>query len=280
MNNSIYAMTTFLSSQMGAYPIGAGLEMMKELGYDGVHYFYNTPKSWEDVPTLTRRTRELDLEINMIMGNLNPAKGEGDPAYETNRTMLEHYPEGVPLEVSIWELPGGHDLRDPVGDEEAMEALEPWLDMAEKRGVPHVALYPHFNFWMETPADAIRLCEKMNHPLLRIVFTGFHWYYLGFRDIRTTLDEIGDRLSSVNLSGVRQNIDMVAGMTMEPLDGGEMDNFAVLMELHHRGFAGPIGFQGYGIGGDIYGNMRRSIDTYRDMVDRIERHPDWRLASG
>ena len=67
--------------------------------------------------------------------------------------------------------------------------------------------------------------------------------------------------------------------TIEPLDAGEMDNFAVLAHLQRIHFGGLIGFQGYSIGGDPYPNLKRSLAAFRDMERRLEAHPSWAPAS-
>lgn len=278
MKNKVYAMDTYFGSKMGRYPTEAGIEMIAELGYDGLHYTFNNPiVGPQEVGELPALCRKHGIELTAVWGNINTHFEPEHTVRGLNRSLLENHPEGVALELSLWALAGEPAPSDEKGDEAAMEALAPFLEMAEERGVPAVVLYPHFSFWMERMEDAVRLCKKINHPLLKVAFCGFHWYYLGERDIGKTLDEAGDLLAHVNLNGTREKIDWVAGNTLEPLDSGEMDNFAVLAALHDRGFKGPIGFQGYGIGGDVYANLHRSMEAYRDMTKRVAEHPGWRV---
>ena len=88
------------------------------------------------------------------------------------------------------------------------------------------------------------------------------------------IEEAMPHLYCVNMCGTRRG-GSIAGCTIEPLDSGEMDNFALLGLLNRNGYTGRIGFQGYSIGGDVYAYLRRSLAVFRDMEDRLERHPNW-----
>jgi hypothetical protein len=90
------------------------------------------------------------------------------------------------------------------------------------------------------------------------------------------LDEARPYLRQVNLCGSRRSASGVAGKaTIEPLDEGELDNFALLGHLRRIGYEGFIGFQGYSIGGDVYAKLRRSLGALREMEQRLDRHPHW-----
>jgi hypothetical protein len=63
--------------------------------------------------------------------------------------------------------------------------------------------------------------------------------------------------------------------TIESLADGELDNFALLGSLQRVGYRGMVGVQGYGMGGDCYGNLQRSLTAYRDLTRRLAAHPEW-----
>jgi len=50
---------------------------------------------------------------------------------------------------------------------------------------------------------------------------------------------------------------------IQTLDRGAFDVEAVLKSLRDLAYSGPIGLQGYGIEGDVYDNLSRSIDAWR-----------------
>ena len=96
------------------------------------------------------------------------------------------------------------------------------------------------------------------------------------------MDEVGQStpyLHLANLCGSRRLGTGGAGTglpaTIEPLDEGELDNFAVLGAPRAVGYAGPIGVQGYSVGGDAYAKLRRSLAALHDMQRRLDAHPDW-----
>jgi hypothetical protein len=68
--------------------------------------------------------------------------------------------------------------------------------------------------------------------------------------------------------------------TIEPLDEGEMDNFVLLGAMQRRGYTGKVGFLGWeSMGGDVHGNLNRSINAFRSMERRLARNPHWALMT-
>lgn len=63
--------------------------------------------------------------------------------------------------------------------------------------------------------------------------------------------------------------------TIELIDRGELDVFYVLCQLKAVGYNGPIGLQGYGIGGDVYTNLRTSMTAFRDLNQRVALRSHW-----
>ena len=158
-------------------------------------------------------------------------------------------------------------------DHLAIERLEPVLEIAEKQQA-RVCLYPHFGAWLERVEDGVRLCQKMKHPSLKLVFCGFHWYAVEGSELSQSVANAVPYLHSVNMCGSRRGGN-IAGCTIEPLDSGEMDNFSLFGLLHRYGYTGRIGFQGYGIGGDAYTYLQRSMNAFRSMEKRLSLHPNW-----
>ena len=95
------------------------------------------------------------------------------------------------------------------------------------------------------------------------------------------LDELWPWLQHVNIAGTRRSPLGWGGLaTIEPLDEGEMDNFVLLGALERRGFTGRVGVLGWqSMGGDVYGNLRRSATAFRSMEQRLAAHPEWALLT-
>jgi hypothetical protein len=45
--------------------------------------------------------------------------------------------------------------------------------------------------------------------------------------------------------------------------------YRFLKALDDAGYNGPIGLQGYGIGGDAHNNLKRSLSTWRQLSKRL-----------
>ena len=63
--------------------------------------------------------------------------------------------------------------------------------------------------------------------------------------------------------------------TIELLDRGELDNFALVAALNRIGYDGRIGILGWDYGGDVYLKLQRCLTAMREIDRRLERHPNW-----
>ncbi|MFB0555818.1 MAG: hypothetical protein ACETWQ_21135, partial [Phycisphaerae bacterium] len=56
---------------------------------------------------------------------------------------------------------------------------------------------------------------------------------------------------------------------IQTLDRGSFNILRLLKVLKKSGYTGPIGLQGYGIGGDAYENLKRSMSAWRKLSEKI-----------
>ena len=83
-------------------------------------------------------------------------------------------------------------------------------------------------------------------------------------------------LRRVNLSGSRRSpLGFFNTVTIEPLDCGELDNFAVSALVARLGYRGYLGYNGWHEGGDPYVKLQRSLAAMKDIQRRISAHPHW-----
>ncbi|MCG3147134.1 MAG: hypothetical protein PCFJNLEI_00571 [Verrucomicrobiae bacterium] len=273
MSWRLFAMDTHFKHSLGTYEFDARCEMVKELGYDATYLSLLNEPAWNDLPRLASVKTKHDLDVAGVWLLLD---GAGDDNHAGNLRVLRaiETTEGCDhFELSIRTSDTTITRSDAAGDAAATRWLERLLTAADKRGAT-ISLYPHINFWLERIEDAVRLCRQFNHPRLRAVFCGFHWYAVDGKNLGARLAEAQPFLRSVNLCGTRK-LPEAKLPTIEPLDSGELDHFAVLGRLREIGYAGMIGFQGYGMGGDVYTNLQRSIRAFRDLEGRLQRHPNW-----
>jgi len=276
MSYRIFAMDTYFYTSLGAYEFDARCEVLKELGYDATYLTAWTDAAWADVPRLAQVKTKFGLDVAAVYATLDSA-GDDNHAGNLRILRLVESLEGCDhIELAIRSSKEGLKTSDPAGDDAAKRWLDKLLKVASLRRIT-ISLYPHINFWLERIEDAVRLCRAYNQPQLRMVFCGFHWYALDGTNLPARLDEAAPWLRSANLCGSRRRAKEHGGYpnTIESLDEGDLDNFALLGLLQKIGYRGMIGFQGFSMGGDVYAKLKRSLAAFRDMERRLAQHPNW-----
>ena len=56
---------------------------------------------------------------------------------------------------------------------------------------------------------------------------------------------------------------------LQPLDRGSFDNLKLLRLLWKQGYAGPVGFHGYMIGGDVRENLIHTKEAWKKLCARL-----------
>lgn len=237
-------------------------EMLKELGYSGIGY-------WER--NLSQGTKGLEEMLSEL-------DGCGLKAYSVYFTIKLEEPKEryLPLiEDSIKLLKGrgtivwlavtSEDCRksSPAGDEKAVAIVSEIADVAHEHDV-RVALYPHTDFWLEKVEDAVRVAQKVNRRNAGVTLNLYHWLKTDkLVNMESAIEKAMPYLFMVTINGTTE-----AG-SIETLDKGTFDVYGFLKALKHCGFEGPIGLQGYGIGGDAQENLRRSMEAWREFSLRL-----------
>ncbi len=275
MINKIYAMDFAFYNTQGVYDFDAQCEMVKEIGYDGIHRSIWDGTRWQTADVLATVKEKHDLDATGIYIVLDLDYPTDHPHNSGILTLLENIEGCTQIDLSIRSAGKGITPSSTQGDKPVSEWLRQALAICERRGID-ILLYTHIKFWLERHSDAVRLCRAINHPNLGIVFTSFHWYALEGGSPSRVLNEIYPFLRKVHLSGSRQSPLGFAGVaTVEPLDVGELDNFAIIGALKNKGYEGMFGYLGWEEGGDPYVKLKRSHDVLRDMIKRADDHPDW-----
>lgn len=265
-------MDTSFYHSIGAYDFGARCEMLCELGYDATYLTLWSEAAWSDLPKLAGVKSKYGLETAAVYVTLDITGADDHPGNLRIARMLETLEDCVNVELAVRSSDPTAKRSDPLADETAIRWLDRFLKTAEKRRIT-ISLYPHVNFWLERIEDAVRLCQRVNHPRLRAVFCGFHWFAVDGEKLSERLKLARPFLNSVNICGSRKVKDSIP--TLEPLDEGELDNFALLGILRRLDYCGMVGLQGFSVGGDVYTKLKRSMVVFRDMERRLDKHPAW-----
>lgn len=260
-----FAMDTCFYSSQGSYGLDARCEMLRELGYDGTYLTLGSDVSWDDLARLAEVAARNELAIGGVYAVLDLAE---DASGAANRRLFE----SAPLFAGLGRVELA--LRDSgqAGDGGAARGLVEEL-LERLPGDVEVCLYPHVGFRLERFDQAVELARAVDSPRLGVCFCAYHWYAVRPNPLDALLASAGGLLRSANVCGSRR----VAGglPTIEPLDDGDLDVFALLGALERAGYRGMVGLQGYGMGGDSYAKLERSLAAYRSATARLAAHPDW-----
>jgi sugar phosphate isomerase/epimerase len=154
------------------------------------------------------------------------------------------------------------------GDDIAAEQLKEIADYAAARGVK-VALYPHTGHWFEHFEDAIRMVNRLRHPSIGVTFNLCHWLKVegSERDPTPLLRAALPRLMFVTINGTDGGDTKALpwNRLILPLGEGSYDVASFLRGLRALGYAGPIGFQGYGIKAPPREVLAKTMEAWKRM---------------
>jgi len=258
--NPFFAMDTGTKDDKHRTP-KAQAEMLKELGYAGI--------GCGGLSGLSEMVEELDrngLKMFAVYTGvwIDPDKQKYDPQLKQAVKVLR----GRDTILWIFIQSKKHKLSSPEGDARAVEIIREIADMAHASGLK-VALYPHVGFWLERVEDAVRLTKKIDRRNVGVTFNLCHWLKLDSEETMKRLMKLAmPYLYLVTINGADSG-GRNWNQLIQTLDRGTFDIYNFLKTLEELGYTGPIGFQGYGIKGDVHENLKRSMDAWRRLCVRI-----------
>lgn len=275
MTFQYYAMDFAFFSSTGTYGFADRCEITRAAGYDAIQTVIWDGTQWERCQELATVKDRFGLTVSGVYTVLDLSLGEQNPRNSGLLRMIETMPEGSTVELAIKSAGSGIVNSDPRGDTRVIAWLSEALSIAERRRI-QVSLYIHLQFWVEKHDDAIRLCEQINHPNLGLTFSSLQWYAADGQDIGGLLSRAVPWIRRANFSGSRRSpLGFFQVATIEPLDTGELDNFAIFARLTRLGYRGPLGYNGWHEGGDPFVKLERSLRVLKDMQRRVDANPHW-----
>jgi sugar phosphate isomerase/epimerase len=267
--NPIFVMDTAFYNSLGNYSWEARCAILRHLGVESTY-----PALWNDLAlevnlceVATSRDR-YGVGVRGLYVMLDLADGG---ASRTRILDLAHTIEGTRhIDLALADMGTPAWVTHRQRDGEIEEILTELLAIAEERDLM-IALYPHVTLHLEEIPHAVHWCEKLAHPRLRLTFNGYHWFASDSTPHDRALEQAMPHLAAVTLSGSRRGSG--PHPTIEPLDTGELDNFAIVSRLAGLAYRGPIGVQGYSVGGDPAIAVERSVTALRGMLARSTE--DW-----
>ncbi len=231
--------------------------MLKKLGYDGI--------SSRGGEHLTEMAKELDKNglrlFTVYLGiNIDP---DQQPYGEELANAIDVL-KGRNAMLWLFFTSKKYKPSDPAGDERALKILRRIAEKAERNKV-RIAIYPHHRFWIESTKDALRVVKKLNRKEVGVTFNLCHFLRVNDeKNIDSVIENAMPHLFVVSINGADSGGKDWKTL-IQTLGRGTFDMRKFLKTLYGAGYNGPIGFQGYGIGGDAYDNLERTMEAWREL---------------
>jgi sugar phosphate isomerase/epimerase len=258
--NPFFALSNCSQCEKYATP-EAQARVLEELGYAGIG-----PSGTNGIPEMLEALDKHGLKmVALYVGaNLDPDKPKYDPKLpEVIREL-----EGRDTFIWLYVLSGKFKPSSTDGDSQAVALVREIAEMAEQSGL-RVALYPHAGFYVQRVEDAVRVAEKVDRENVGVTFNLCHWLKLDEPSSMKRLVELArPHLFLVTINGADHDGESWDRL-IQPLDRGSFDVYGFLKMLKELGYTGPIGLQCYGVPGDKYENLKRSIDAWRKLSERL-----------
>jgi sugar phosphate isomerase/epimerase len=233
------------------------VEMVKELGYAGMGCTAGT-----GLREIAEELEKNGLRLfTVYLGiNIDPDQPKYGPELKETIEILKGH-NGM-----LWLFVQSNKLKpsDSAGDPRAVEILQEVTDMAAEANV-RVALYPHTGFWVERVEDAVRVVKQVNRKNAGVTFNLCHWLMVDDEKNAESLIKLAmPHLFVVTINGADSGGKDWKTL-IQPLDRGTFDIRGFLKTLKDAGYNGPIGFQGYGIGGNAQDNLKRTMKAWHEF---------------
>jgi len=235
--------------------------MVKELGYDGIGCTVG--------PGLGEMLKELDKNGLRLYAVYLGANIDADqPRYGPELKEAIEVLKGRNAILWLFVLSKKHKPSSPEGDERAVEVIREIADMAAEAKL-RVSLYPHHRFWVERVEDAVRVAKQVNRKNVGVTFNLCHWLMVDEeKNMESLIKSAMPHLSLVSINGADSGGKNWKQL-IQTLDRGTFDIYRFLKALDDAGYNGPIGLQGYGIGGDAHDNLKRSMNAWDQLSKRL-----------
>ncbi len=160
---------------------------------------------------------------------------------------------------------------DPAGDEIALPVLRELAERASDHGLV-AAIYPHYGEWTERVEDGARLAEPVGHPALGVTFNLCHALMKGTAaGLKPILEHAAPWLRMVTVNGANAAGAATFHEVLKPLGEGDFSIAGLLALLHHAGYRGPIGLQGYGLPGETEAKLVNTREAWDRILADFER---------
>ncbi len=231
--------------------------MLKELGYDGI-----SSRGGKGLAEMAKEVDKAGLQLFTVYLGINIDSDQ--PAY--GQELLDAIEVLKGRNAMLWLFVQSKKLKpsDPAGDARAKKIIREVAGIAVESKV-RIALYPHYGFWIESVEDALRVAKRVNRKDVGVTLNLCHWLRIDDeKNMKSLIISAMPHLFVVSINGADSGGKDWKTL-IQTLDRGTFDMRKFLDTLVEAGYTGPIGFQGYGIGGDAHDNLNRTIKAWHEL---------------
>lgn len=223
--------------------------------------------NWKEFPQVLETLDRDGIDLIAVYVTLEIDSGDLPPYVNDLMRQLK----GLDAFVWIALTSKKYKPSDAAGDKLAIPVLQQAADLVRRAGL-QISIYPHFSFWVERNEDALRLVRKTQRDNVGCTFNLYHWLKVeGPDNLEGKAKAVLPHLNCVTINGSRKNAsELKVEEGILPLGEGDYDVENFVRTLVRLGYKGPIGLQGYGIGGDIRAKLEKSLQNWRAYCARIE----------
>jgi sugar phosphate isomerase/epimerase len=241
---------------------GQQLDLVKDLGYAGISWTETSP---EEAKKVAEEAEKRGLRMYAIYCSAS-ITAQGDLTYAPHLPRLMEALKGHGTIIWLHIGGSGPSFASLKGSDTPVKRLRALADVAAANDL-RIAIYPHVGEWTARFGDATKLAQAVNHPRFGVTFNLCHCLAMGDEEnIPPLLETARPVLFTVSLNGADTGVKGGQwNRLIQTLDKGTFDVEALLRKLKGLGFTGPIGFQGYGIGGDAPSVLGPTIQAWRKL---------------
>jgi sugar phosphate isomerase/epimerase len=258
-----YAMDT--AFQRGGLTTDQQLDLVKELGFDGIAWTETTPETAAAVAASAEK-RGLKMHAIYCQARVTP---DGQLTYGPKLEEMMAALKG--RGTIIWLHIGGKGPAfDALTGKEPLVATLRGLAAVAAKNELRVAIYPHVGEWTARFGDATALAKLVDHPRFGVTFNLCHCLAMGDEEnIPKLLTDAKSLLMTATINGADKGVRGGQwNRLIQTLDKGTNDPEIIVRTLRQLKFAGPVGFQGYGITGDARSILAPTIKAWRKLSHR------------
>lgn len=261
--NEFYAMDTCTKRPYPRNDItpAAQLDMIKALGYRGI--------AWtEEDPTAVKQVAQAAKERGLKMHAIYCAARVSDKGISVSNRVVPIIKTLKGHGTILWLHIGGKgpEFSKLTSDHAIIRDLRQLAKTAAENSLD-IAIYPHVGEWTERVQNAVAVAKLVDQPNFGVCFNLCHCLAMGDEEkIPDLLKDAKPYLKTVTINGADSGVKGAQWRRLiQNLDKGSYDLNIVLNQLRSLEFTGPIGLQGYGIGGDRRENLANSMTAWRQL---------------